>query len=629
MADNLKLKLQLDAKDGLSSVVKSATRASDKEFERLQKRLDKTAQAFDKFGKKSLIVGAGLTATTGIIVNKSMEAGDRIDKMSQMIGMNRKAFQEWDFIMSQNGGNVDNLQMGFKTLAEQMNNVQKGSKESIKIFKNLGVAVKDNRGNFRNQSDVFNDTIRALQKIENPTKKAILGNKMFGRSYLEMKPLLNQTAESVDNLRNKANSMGMILSDEDIDTAVKLKDSIDVLQRTFTAFGNQFGISLMPYINKATDKIADFTKFMAQIPQPLKSAIAVGVAGTGLLLTGLGTTSILIGSSIRGFKDMMSVYRDASVWLWAHNIKMNNIQIDMRKGFANGFILFKSGLNSVKTGFINFIPNCKNATLSMIAFTKSAPTVMWKGLINGLNAIKNGFINFIPNCKKAMLAMRGFNIVASLNPIGLISAAIIAGGFLIYKYWKPISSFFKGFWLGLKEGLAPLSPMFKKLGEAFKPLTNALKSFFTPVQTDGAKALEWGKKFGLMVADWINKLVEAAKWAKNLVTLGGKIHFGGGNKEPQKVEGSHAKGLDSVPHDGYIAELHKGESVLTSSESQKWRNIKKGNVSQSIVINYAPVTNLPVGANKSDFVKELNRHKKELIALLEDFYKRRNKISYA
>lgn len=627
MADNLRLKLLLEATDGISSVIKSATRTSDKEFERLQKRMDKTAETFDKFGKKSLVLGAGLTATAGIVVNKSMEAGDRIDKMSQMIGMNRKAFQEWDYIMSQNGGNVENLQMGFKTLAEQMNNVQKGSKESIQIFKSLGVAVKDSNGNFRNQSDVFNDTIRALQQIENPTKKAILGNKMFGRSFLEMKPLLNQTAESVDNLRKKANSMNMILSDSDIDTAVKLKDSVDTLQRTFYAFGNQLGISLMPILNRATDKIADFTKLAAQMPQPLKSAIAIGVAGTGLLLTGLGTTSILIGSSIRGFKDMMSVYREASVWLWAHNIKMNNIQLDMRKGFTNGFNLFKSGFGSVKSGIVNFIPNCKNATLSMIAFTKSAPSMFWKGLNNGLNTIKNGFINFIPNCKKAIAAMRSFNIVMSLNPIGLITAGIIAGGFLIYKFWKPIAAFFKGFYLGLKEGLAPLSPMFDKIAKAFKPLANGIKSFFTPINTDGKKALEWGKAFGSFVADIINKLIKACEWAKNLVTFGGKLNFGGKN-EPQKIDGSHANGLDRVPKDGYIAQLHKGETVLTASESNKWHKLKQGNVSSSVVYNDNSVFNFASDTSKDNFMQALNQHKKEILYMIEILLKRKQKLSY-
>lgn len=38
------------------------------------------------------------------------------------------------------------------------------------------------------------------------------------------------------------------------------------------------------------------------------------------------------------------------------------------------------------------------------------------------------------------------------------------------------------------------------------------------------------------------------------------------------VDGSHANGLDYVPHDGYIARLHQGESVLTRQEASVWRN---------------------------------------------------------
>lgn len=35
-----------------------------------------------------------------------------------------------------------------------------------------------------------------------------------------------------------------------------------------------------------------------------------------------------------------------------------------------------------------------------------------------------------------------------------------------------------------------------------------------------------------------------------------------------KVDGSHANGLESVPYDGYIAQLHKGERVQTAKEAQ-------------------------------------------------------------
>jgi hypothetical protein len=37
------------------------------------------------------------------------------------------------------------------------------------------------------------------------------------------------------------------------------------------------------------------------------------------------------------------------------------------------------------------------------------------------------------------------------------------------------------------------------------------------------------------------------------------------------TDGSHAGGLDYVPFDGYIAELHRGEMVLTSAEADWYR----------------------------------------------------------
>jgi tape measure domain-containing protein len=45
-----------------------------------------------------------------------------------------------------------------------------------------------------------------------------------------------------------------------------------------------------------------------------------------------------------------------------------------------------------------------------------------------------------------------------------------------------------------------------------------------------------------------------------------------------KIDGSHAGGLSNVPFNGYIAELHKGEAVLTASENSEYK-ANLGNVS--------------------------------------------------
>ena len=46
-----------------------------------------------------------------------------------------------------------------------------------------------------------------------------------------------------------------------------------------------------------------------------------------------------------------------------------------------------------------------------------------------------------------------------------------------------------------------------------------------------------------------------------------EVNYNGGT-------GSHAAGLDYVPFDGYLAQLHQGESILTAEESAAWRAMR-------------------------------------------------------
>lgn len=49
--------------------------------------------------------------------------------------------------------------------------------------------------------------------------------------------------------------------------------------------------------------------------------------------------------------------------------------------------------------------------------------------------------------------------------------------------------------------------------------------------------------------------------------LGGGVRYGFG----MKIIGSHKTGLDRVPYDGYVAELHEDEKVLTAKEADQYR----------------------------------------------------------
>lgn len=43
-----------------------------------------------------------------------------------------------------------------------------------------------------------------------------------------------------------------------------------------------------------------------------------------------------------------------------------------------------------------------------------------------------------------------------------------------------------------------------------------------------------------------------------------------------KVDGTHATGLDYVPFDGYVAEVHQREAILTAAEADAWRKGRSG-----------------------------------------------------
>lgn len=53
-----------------------------------------------------------------------------------------------------------------------------------------------------------------------------------------------------------------------------------------------------------------------------------------------------------------------------------------------------------------------------------------------------------------------------------------------------------------------------------------------------------------------------------------------------RVDGSHAMGLDYVPFDNYLAQLHEGESILTAEEARVWRQFKSGGQSVANSIDY-------------------------------------------
>ena len=217
---------------------------------------------------------------------------------------------------------------------------------------------------------------------------------------------------------------------------------------------------------------------------------------------------------------------------------------------------------------------------------------------------------------------------ALLNPISLVVGAILGLVAVVVNLWNTNEEFrnkvieiwnnlktsIGDFVSGIKQILDDLGLNFEEVKEAILFTWNALCDSLSPLITgamdivvkviDGALDTILGvfKVFAkLFKGDWKGAL-DAVKgiidgWIRTVLgvfssmfeTIGGffKKILSGVDEVIRKgnqakgitrggiyADGSHANGLDYVPYDGYIAELHKGERVLTKQENKEYN---KGN----------------------------------------------------
>lgn len=147
------------------------------------------------------------------------------------------------------------------------------------------------------------------------------------------------------------------------------------------------------------------------------------------------------------------------------------------------------------------------------------------------------------------------NIFNTISNIFSFIEALFRGDF--QAAWDAIVDIFTG-WGEYFQGL------FDKIGEIFSDIWDTFKK----IGSDAIEALKDGINAawdGLV--SWFNGLWDGLFGNKTANVTVNKTVNETVTRSGRSVNGSHRSGLDYVPFDGYIAELHKGEMVLTSKQA--------------------------------------------------------------
>lgn len=572
------------------------------------------------------VVGGATTAATGLtaLAMKSASTADTIDKMSQKIGISREAYQELDFICSQSGMDVNKLQNGMKSLVSAMDGAASGTASNVEQFKKLGVSVTDANGNLRNSEDVMWETMEALQNCGNETEKARLATELFGKSGTEMMPLLNGASGSIEEMKNKAHDLGLVLGDEAVNNGVKLTDTMDQMKRSLSAVVTKLGAGLMPILQQVCQSVIDYTPqiqafFDEFSPIVMDFFEAVMPALMQICSEILPILMDLLTQLMPVFSELMETLAPLIVQI------VEQLFPPLMQIIQDLLPYFMQIIQAIMPLFSTLV----ELLMPVIEVFVQLAGVLLNGLLAALTPIIEDLATFLNDLLTPLIPIISElcdTIVGILQPVFEQLSPVITQ---VFDALRPVLDL-----LGeMLETLIPaLVPVIEWLAEAFSDTLGWAIEGVSEVIDDLSGVFSGLVDFikGVFSGDWeqawngivqvfknvfnilptiveniingvigvINGLLSGINWATSMI--GWEI-----DPIPEVTLPRFRAGIDYVPHDKFAAYLDAGEAVLTAQEAEKYRQSKRedrssvfGNDSTNIVNNIS--INIPSVAINND-----------------------------
>ena len=240
--------------------------------------------------------------------------------------------------------------------------------------------------------------------------------------------------------------------------------------------------------------------------------------------------------------------------------------------FENLFSNIGSWFKNITETIGNFFSELGEKVSSAISEIWSKVVEWGTNMVNKAKEIASGFVdtfvsffkNLIQKVKDTISGM--IDMITSWGTNLLNKAREIGTGFItaITSGLQKVGSFFSDIFTDILDSVMNLGPKLFEAGKnVIMNLWEGMKSIFSSVVNWITNSLS---NLFKPISDMLDKVLSPVK------SLFGKV----GSTISGLFGGSHANGLDYVPYNGYVAELHQGERVLTREENEDYNRGRGG-----------------------------------------------------
>jgi len=234
------------------------------------------------FVAKGLGVAAAAAAGAALaiwkLVRSTADESDQLMKLSKRVAVSFEALQKFKFAAELSGATIDDVGLAFKRLAANAYDASRGLKESEDAFKDVGVEIKDENGQLKDNETLLKESLIGLSLMEDKTKRVALAQKLFGKSGLALLPMLEGGAFGVAEMMKEAEKLGLVLDEKAGKAAEKFNDDLLRVKRQVQGVGARFGSALLPMLNKYISRTSVWLDSNRKVIDQNMGAVVTGLS---------------------------------------------------------------------------------------------------------------------------------------------------------------------------------------------------------------------------------------------------------------------------------------------------------------------------------------------------------------
>lgn len=201
-------------------------------------------------GVAKVVSAVALVAAAFFTLKNAIVRAQEVTKSAfsaEKIGMTTDAFGEWGYVVTQLGGELDDLTDYVRTLSAAQNDVRNGTEEWVAAFEKLGMSQEEVSN--MSQSEMFARTIMGLQNLESEVERVSLAYKIFGEDDgAKVTTLLHTNSAEIERMIHNYHMLGGVMSGELINNSKILTGSLNNLRAAWTGLKNTLAEVFLPII---------------------------------------------------------------------------------------------------------------------------------------------------------------------------------------------------------------------------------------------------------------------------------------------------------------------------------------------------------------------------------------------